>query len=84
VILPTKGVTPRSALLTIGAEILRAHSGAQTVSKLWEEFRRADESHWTITYDWFLLALDLLYAMGIIDFDRGRIIRRMKSTGLPK
>lgn len=80
-ILPTKGITPRTALLSIGAEILRALSGAQTVSKLWDDFRRADESHSTITYDWFLLALDLLFAMGIIVLDRGRIHRFSDAAG---
>lgn len=75
-ILPTKGIAPRFALLTIGGEILRVLVGAKTVSRLWEDFRKADESHIKVTYDWFLLALDLLYLIGVIELERGKIYRR--------
>jgi hypothetical protein len=29
-----------------------------------------------LTFDWYVLALDLLFAMGIIDLERGQLSRR--------
>ena len=74
-ILPTKGVAPQLALVTIGAEILRHLTEAKTVSRLWDEFRKARGRGSNVTFDWFVLGLDLLFALGASDFDRGRVRR---------
>lgn len=73
-ILPTKHIRPERALLTIGAEILAALRGPMTVSRVWDEVRRrrgeAGEPA-PIAYDWFVLALDLLFAMKAVEFEDG-------------
>lgn len=73
-ILPTKHIRPERALLTIGAEILGCLCEPMTVSRVWDELRkrRGDTSEPSaITYDWFILALDLLFIVKAVDFDSG-------------
>ena len=74
-ILPTKGVPRDQALVAIGADLITILDEAKTVSRLWEEFRSTFDREVGVTFDWFVLSLDLLYAMGAIDFDRGRLRR---------
>ncbi|TNE61218.1 MAG: hypothetical protein EP341_00800 [Sphingomonadales bacterium] len=80
-ILPSKHLPQDRALLTVGAHVLTFLVRPKTVSALWEELNRLDESPAAtmprrITYDWFLLALDLLYALGAIELDSGLVARR--------
>ena len=80
-ILPTKGVASDRALLSIGADVLRRLDRPKTVSLLWDSVRdRKSSLLETVSYDWFLLSLDLLYTLGAIDFEDGRISKR----GLPE
>jgi hypothetical protein len=75
-ILPTKHIRPERALLSVGGEVLGCLREPTTVSRLWDELRsrRAESSRTApINYDWFVLALDLLYVIGAIDLDRGLI-----------
>jgi len=75
-ILPTKGLTVDRALLSVGAEVLRRLDRPKTVSRLWEQIRQRQNSLLeALPYDWFLLALDLLYLCGAVDFEDGRLIR---------
>lgn len=79
-ILPSKHLPQDRALLTVGAHVLTFLAHPKTVSALWEEFNRQDADLTAtprrITYDWFLLALDLLYALGIIELESGLVARR--------
>jgi hypothetical protein len=74
-ILPTKGVGPDRALLSIGAGILRNLEVPKTVSNLWADMRRQNEKSLQISFDWFVLALDLLYLMGAVDNVSGQVHR---------
>lgn len=76
-ILPTKRLSPDKALITVGAEILRLLTEPKTVSRTWEEIRqsRKDREGDRLTYDWFVLALDLLYSLGALTLERGRLVR---------
>lgn len=80
-ILPSKHLQQDRALLTVGAHVLTYLVRPKTVSALWEELNRHDASAAAmprkITYDWFLLALDLLYVMGTIEFESGLVVRRV-------
>ena len=79
-ILPTKHIRPDRALIGVGAEVLGALGQPMTVSKLWDEIRSrrsADTSSPVIDYRWFVLALDLLYTISAIEFERG-LIRKAK------
>lgn len=78
-ILPSKHLAQDRALLTVGAHVLTFLTRPKTVSALWEEMNRNTPNismHRQITYDWFLLALDLLYAFGTIELEKGLINRR--------
>jgi hypothetical protein len=74
-ILPTKHLSEDRALLAVGAEILRLLNEPKTVSRVWDELKRKGPPSATssVTYDWFVLALDLLYAINAIDLERGRL-----------
>jgi len=81
-ILPSKHLPQDRALLTVGGHVLTFLANPKTVSSLWEDVNRhADGSQATlprrITYDWFLLALVLLYSLGSIELDDGRVTRRV-------
>jgi hypothetical protein len=75
-ILPTKRLSVGRSILAIGAELLRLLNEPKTVSRLWDELQHSlAERHGktTITYDWFVLALDLLYMINAVNYERGRI-----------
>ncbi len=75
-ILPTKHIRPDRALLAIGGEILGCLGDPTTVSRLWDEIRnRRGEpaAPAPINYNWFVLALDLLFIVGAVEFERGLI-----------
>ena len=73
-ILPTKHIRPERALLTVGADILACLKEPMTVSRAWDEVRRqrgeAVDSA-PINYDWFILALDLLFIVKAVRFENG-------------
>lgn len=75
-ILPTKRLSQDRSLLYIGAEVLRLVDEPKTVSRLWKELqsaRSAQPSLAPLTYDWFVLTLDLLFLVNAICIERGRI-----------
>jgi hypothetical protein len=73
-ILPTKHLRSDRALLAVGSDLLVELDEPKTVSRLWDDLRkrkgRIDEPA-LINYDWFILALDLLFMLGAIKLERG-------------
>ncbi|WP_428116910.1 ABC-three component system middle component 6 [Candidatus Poriferisodalis sp.] len=67
-ILPTKGIHPDRALITIGGDIIDALQQPMTVSGLWEILRerRSTIGKREVGFDWFILTLDMLYALGVV------------------
>jgi len=77
-ILPSKHISLDRALLTIGARVLTLLIRPKTVSTLWEELNKHNANQpRKISYDWFLLALALLYAFDSISLENGLVTRRM-------
>ena len=77
-ILPTKYLPHDRALLSVGAEILAQLEEPRTVSELWECVREDRQSKVTaipLSFDWFVLALNLLYAVTAIECSNG-VVRR--------
>lgn len=70
---PTKHISFKGSLLAAGGYILVLLQTPQTVAKLWTKARRDSN---IATFDRFCLALDFLYALGLISFENGLIIRR--------
>lgn len=78
-ILPSKHLEAERAMLTVGADILSLLTEPKTVSRLWNELSRVTSERSSIrivTYDWFILTLDLLYMLGSIEMDHSRIRRK--------
>ena len=79
-ILPTKRLSQDRSLIYLGAEVLRHVSEPKTVSRIWDELqrnRRKSPNLHAVTYDWFVLTLDLLYSLNVIEYAHGRI-RKIK------
>ena len=75
-ILPTKHLPTDRALLTLGARILEHLSEPRTVSALWDGVRLGRDirrGRAPLAYDWFVLALDLLFMIGAITYEAGSI-----------
>ena len=72
-ILPTKFINLEDSLLGLGAVILGLLTYPRTITALWEEIRKSPEA---MSFHYFVLALDLLYILGAIEFQEGLIARR--------
>lgn len=81
-ILPSKFLPADRSLIVVGGEALaQLVEAPRTVSELWERTRAArpaGSSH--ITFDWFALALALLYAIGAVTFEDGLVRLTKKGT----
>ena len=77
-ILPTKRITEDRSLLGIGSDFLPLLDEPKTVSRLWTEFqkRRRRTASAIVTYDWFVMSLDLLFMLNAINIDKG-LLRRV-------
>ena len=77
-ILPTKRITEDRSLLVIGSDIVPLLNEPKTVSRLWTEFqeRRRRTVSSIVTYDWFIMALDLLFMLNAISMEKG-LLRRV-------
>ncbi len=84
-ILPTKGIEADQALLALGAEILRDLRRPKTVSSLWAQKQKSREkAPERLSFDWFVLALDLLYLLGAVEYRSGKIHRAsIETSGRP-
>ncbi|QBI56496.1 ABC-three component system middle component 6 [Streptomonospora litoralis] len=82
-ITPTKGIAPQRALLTVGAQVLLATEGRPvTVSQAWRRFQewRAEHKHNApIPFWWFVLGLDVLYALGVVELRNEILVFRERS-----
>lgn len=77
-IVPSKHLSEERSLLSVGGHILRLLTQPKTVSRLWDELNRhlADQGIAKgISFDWFVLALDFLYTIGAIEYEKGQVRR---------
>jgi hypothetical protein len=77
-ILPTKRLPQDRALLAVGGQILRLLTEPKTVSKMWIDLKRVRDTaigSAPITYDWFVLALDLLFSLGALRLEKGLLFK---------
>lgn len=71
-ILPDKYIPLERSLLGIGGEMLQRLLTPKTVTALWDQMRDETEVG---SYEHYILALDLLYALGAICLDKGLVSR---------
>lgn len=77
-LLPTKTLSPGRSLVGVGAAVLRLLTEPKPVSRLWDEYKTAHAripNAPTVTFGWFVLALDLLFTLGLIGFAHNRLVR---------
>ena len=80
-ILPGKHLREDRALLSVGAEILAHLDEPRTVSEVWERVRQQRSStraQAPLSFDWFVLSLNLLYAISALEFSDGVISARIR------
>jgi hypothetical protein len=71
-IAPNKYVQTAHTILGQAAEILTLRKGETSVSSLWDEVR----SKGGLPYERFILSLDFLYSMGLVDLRDGLLTWR--------
>ncbi|MFC2766269.1 MAG: ABC-three component system middle component 6 [Prevotella sp.] len=77
-ILPTKGISPERSLLGIGGDVLGILKHPMSVSEVWTIYKRQTNRRRRdfVSFDWFILALDLLYAIGAVSLSsNGRLVK---------
>jgi hypothetical protein len=75
-ILPSKYLSQDRALIAVGGEVLKYLEEPRSVSVLWECVREGQahkHADARVSFDWFVLALNLLYVISAIDFRNGLI-----------
>ncbi|MFI7452392.1 ABC-three component system middle component 6 [Nonomuraea sp. NPDC049714] len=81
-IVPTKGVAPQRALLAVAAQVVLATDRQPvTVNQAWRRllaWREENKHKAPIPFWWFALALDLLYAMDLVELERDVLIFRAR------
>lgn len=74
-ILPNKNITLRYSLLGAGSKIISELKSPQTVTSLWNKVCNYEEIN---TFEKYILSLDFLYMIGIIDVEMGLIKKVLK------
>ncbi|MEU3301887.1 ABC-three component system middle component 6 [Streptomyces sp. NPDC006678] len=85
-ITPTKGIAPDRALLAIGAQILISLDEPLTVSQAWARFkdRRTRLGHHApVSFEWFVLGLDVLHALGAVELRQELLVARRNEDAAP-
>tara|TARA_R110002167_G_scaffold100070_5_gene261534 strand:- start:1112 stop:1339 length:228 start_codon:yes stop_codon:yes gene_type:complete len=72
VILPNKYLREDEALIGVGGKILMLLQQDMLLSELWEETKEKENIG---NFERFVLALDLLYLLGLIIFEENKIKR---------
>ncbi len=77
-LMPTKHIKTENALIGVGAEILSLLDRDKTASRLFHDLQagRRENELSTLHFDWFLLSIDFLFAVGAVRFESG-LIKKM-------
>lgn len=78
-IIPNKSYILRYSILGASLKLISNLENSQTISSLWEKVRNYEEVN---TFEKYILSLDFLYMIGLINFDMGLITLNTSSNGL--
>lgn len=78
-ILPTKYAPDSKSLLLAGAVVLEKLDRPQTVTELWE----ATRGEWIATFGYFVLALEMLFVIGVVNFRDGLLKKHRAPSRRP-
>lgn len=73
-ILPDKNILLKNSMLGIGSTLLSNLHTPQSVSSLWDKVRSKERE--TISFEKFVLALDFLFTVQVVEFERGLLHKR--------
>lgn len=71
-ILPNKYIKENEALIGVGTILLNLLSGEKALSDLWESVKEIPNIG---NYERFVLSLDLLFILGLIEFRNNKLIK---------
>lgn len=71
-ILPNKYIKENEALIGVGTILLNFLSGEKALSDLWESVKEIPNIG---NYERFILSLDLLFILGLIEFRNNKLIK---------
>ncbi len=71
-IMPNKCLKEEDTLLGSSAVIFNNLNDKQTLSELWDKVKQEEAIY---NFERFILSLDLLYILGIIDFNENSLIK---------
>ena len=71
-ILPNKYIQENVALIGVGATVLSHLSFDQSLSSLWENMKNLTNVN---NFERFVLALDLLFVLGLVEFKNNKIVK---------
>ena len=84
-ITPTKGIAPDRCLLAVGAQITMVLDTPMTVTQAWSRFRAQRTRlghHSPVSFEWFVLGLDVLYSLGAVELRDDLVTRRRSDAAL--
>ncbi len=76
-ILPTKHLLTERSLLGVGGDVLCLLEASKTVSRLWRDLcqERERQNKRAISFERYVMALDFLFLLEVVEFKKGRIYR---------
>ncbi|WP_459556049.1 ABC-three component system middle component 6 [Lacunimicrobium album] len=76
-ILPTKHLPIDRSLIAVGADIIQLLDEPKSVSRIWLDLQEHESNQeLRLSFDWFTLALVMLYSIGAIEQKGNRLCRR--------
>ncbi len=81
-ILPTKSIPPERSLIALGGCVLELlQESPLTVTAAWTEFHTRESAVQAApaSFEWFVLSLDMLYALGAIELEPTGVLRAVES-----
>lgn len=69
-IAPSKYVTTNKSILGQATAVLKSRQSGATVSELWDKVRDTEPE---LSYERFILCLDFLYIVGLVDIEGGTL-----------
>lgn len=77
-ILPSKTIPPEKSLIALGGCVLELlQESPLTVTSVWTELHASDKAAQATpaSFEWFVLSLDMLYALGAVDLESTGVLR---------
>ncbi len=81
-ILPSKSIPPEKSLIAVGGCVLELlQESPLTVTSLWTKLHASESAAQaaSASFEWFVLTLDMLYALGAIELEPTGVLSPVES-----